>query len=102
MSVSLCMIVRNESAHLAEALTSAQGLVNEVVIVDTGSTDNTRRIALDHGARVYDFPWCDDFAAARNECIRHASSEWIFWLDADDHLPEGSRPRLQAVLGPLG
>lgn len=102
MSVSLCMIVRNESAHLAEALASAQGLVNEVVIVDTGSTDNTRRIALDHGARVYDFPWCDDFAAARNESIRRASSEWIFWLDADDRIPEGSRPKLQAVLGPLG
>jgi tetratricopeptide (TPR) repeat protein len=102
MSVSLCMIVRNESANLADALTSAQGLVDEVVIVDTGSTDNTRRIALDHGARVYDFPWCDDFAAARNESLRHASGEWIFWLDADDRISEGSRPKLHAVMGPLG
>jgi glycosyltransferase involved in cell wall biosynthesis len=47
---------------------------------------------------VFDFPWCDSFAAARNECLRHATGEWIFWLDADDRLDEDNRPKLRALL----
>jgi len=102
MSVSLCMIVRDESANLAEALVAARDLVDEFVVVDTGSSDNTREIALRHGARVFDFAWCDDFAAARNESIRHARGQWVFWLDADDRIPERSRAKLRRLFDSLG
>jgi O-antigen biosynthesis protein len=64
--------------------------VDEIIVVDTGSSDRTKEIAAEHGARVFDFPWCDNFAAARNEAIRHASGQWIFWLDADEYLDEGT------------
>jgi len=80
------MIVRNEAAMLADALRTVVKVVNEIVVVDTGSTDNTPDIARAVGARVYFFPWCDSFAAARNESLRRARSDWIFVMDADDRL----------------
>jgi glycosyltransferase involved in cell wall biosynthesis len=61
-------------------------LVDEVIVVDTGSTDRTVAVAEQMGARVFHFPWVDNFAAARNESLRHATGEWIFWMDADDRL----------------
>jgi len=85
-SVSLCMIVKNEEAHLADCLKSVGDLPTEIIIVDTGSTDRTVEIAQEFGARVKYFAWCDDFAAARNESIRDAVGDWIFWMDADDRL----------------
>jgi glycosyltransferase involved in cell wall biosynthesis len=91
------MIVKNEEADLPLCLDCAD-LVNEIVIVDTGSIDRTREIAARYGARVRDFPWVDDFAAARNESIRHASGHWIFWLDADDRIDELNRARLRNYL----
>lgn len=72
MSVSLCLVVRNEEEKLGACLQSAADLVAETIVVDTGSADGTRELAAKLGAQVFDFPWCDDFAAARNECIRHA------------------------------
>ena len=66
MEISLCMIVKDEAAVLGRCLESAAGVVDEIVVVDTGSVDDTRAIAAAHGAQVYEFPWCDDFAAARN------------------------------------
>src|SRR6185369_12826459 len=81
--VSLCMIVKNEEANLPPCLSSAADLVDEIIIADTGSTDRTREIAASFGARVVEFPWVDSFAAARNESVRHATGDWIFWLDAD-------------------
>jgi GT2 family glycosyltransferase/Tfp pilus assembly protein PilF len=99
--VSLCMIVRNEEANLPDCLTSAAGLFDEVIVVDTGSTDRTREIAAQHGARVFDFAWCDSFAAARNACLDHASGDWIFWMDADDRLDEPNRQKLRALLADL-
>jgi tetratricopeptide (TPR) repeat protein len=99
--VSLCMIVKNEEAHLADCLKSAGDLVDEIVVVDTGSTDRTKEIARERGARVFDFPWIDDFAAARNESIRHATHEWIFWMDADDRLDEENRNRLRTLFAGL-
>ena len=70
------MIVRNEEANLADCVRSAADLVNEIVIVDTGSTDRTKEIATAFGARVYDFPWVDLFAAARNQS-REVPSSWM-------------------------
>jgi glycosyltransferase involved in cell wall biosynthesis/Flp pilus assembly protein TadD len=99
--VSLCLIVKNEEANLPACLASAADLVDEVVVVDTGSTDRTRELAAQHGARVVDFPWCDSFAAARNESLRHATGVWIFWMDADDRLDEDNRARLRALFAGL-
>jgi glycosyltransferase involved in cell wall biosynthesis/thioredoxin-like negative regulator of GroEL len=100
--VSLCMIVRNEEHNLPVCLDSVADLVQEMIIVDTGSTDRTREIATRYGARVFDFPWIDDFSAARNESLRHATGEWILWLDADDRIDAENRQRLRNLLAGLG
>ena len=76
-TVSLCLIVKDEEANLAACLRPIGGLFDEIVVVDTGSADRTREIARDFGARLFDFPWCDDFSAARNESLRQARSEWF-------------------------
>jgi glycosyltransferase involved in cell wall biosynthesis len=100
--VSLCMIVKNEEANLADCLRSVAGLVDEIVIVDTGSMDRTKEIAHEFGARVFDFQWVDSFAAARNESIRHATGDWIFWMDADDRLAFEAQMKLKALFDTLG
>ena len=84
--ISLCMIVKNEEPHLPVCLNSVRGLVDEVVVVDTGSTDKTRDIAASCGARTFSFAWSDDFSEARNESLRHAKGDWIIFLDADEVL----------------
>jgi tetratricopeptide (TPR) repeat protein len=100
-TVSLCMIVRNEAHQLADCLEPIAHLFDEIVIVDTGSDDQTREVARRFTEQVHDFPWCDDFAAARNESLRHASSDWIFWLDADDRLSAENRSRLATLFSQL-
>ncbi len=87
--VSLCMIVKDEETNLAECLAPIASLFHEIIVVDTGSTDGTRECARRAGAKVVDFPWSDSFAAARNESLRHAGGDWIFWLDADEQLGRG-------------
>src|SRR3954469_19752446 len=99
--VSLCIIAKNEERRLGRCLSSVAKLVDEIVVVDTGSSDRTRQIAAEHGAKVIDFPWCDDFAAARNESIRYATGEWIFWLDCDHWLDEENRERLRKLFASL-
>ncbi len=99
--VSLSMIVRNEEANLPACLASAADLVSQLVVVDTGSTDRTRAIAARCGALVVDFPWTDDFAAARNESLRHVTGDWVFWLDADDRIDADNRRRLRALFAGL-
>jgi predicted Zn-dependent protease len=96
------MIVKDEEANLPTCLTSAADLVGEVVVIDTGSTDRSRDVARSFGARVFDFSWVDSFSAARNESLRHATGDWIFWLDADDRLDEMNRARLRSLFGGLG
>ena len=83
-SVSLCMIVKNEEKFLAQCLASVKPIVDEMIIVDTGSTDRTRNVAIIFGARVFDFEWDNDFAAARNFSISKAKGDWIFIMDADE------------------
>jgi tetratricopeptide (TPR) repeat protein len=99
--VSLCLIVKNEEENLPACLDCAADLVDEIVVVDTGSTDRTKEVAAARGAHVFDFPWIDDFAAARNVTLRHASGEWVFWLDADDRLDEENRARLRNLTANL-
>ncbi|GAB4558535.1 MAG: hypothetical protein Kow0047_03670 [Anaerolineae bacterium] len=102
-TISVCMIVRNEEANLPRCLRSLQDLATQLVIVDTGSTDRTIEIAREAGAEVHHFEWCDDFAAARNESLRHARGEWILWMDADDELPPRSVAQIKrAVVSGLG
>lgn len=84
--ITLSMIVKNEEKYLAGCLESVVGVVDEIVIVDTGSTDNTKQIAREFGAKIYDFEWVNDFAAARNESLRLSNGEWILYLDADERL----------------
>lgn len=84
--LSLSMIVRNEAERLPMCLESVRPIVDEIVIVDTGSEDATPDIARRYGACVYSFPWKGDFSAARNEALRHCSGEWILYLDADEQL----------------
>jgi tetratricopeptide (TPR) repeat protein len=99
--VSLCMIVRNEGHQLADCLSPVAELFDEIVVVDTGSRDDTREVARRFTTRVFDFPWCDDFSAARNESLRHAQGEWIFWLDADDRISAENIARLRELLSRL-
>ncbi|WP_197029184.1 glycosyltransferase [Alicyclobacillus macrosporangiidus] len=91
--VSLCMIVKNEEETLGRCLESVADLVDEIIIVDTGSTDSTKEIARKWTPHVLDFEWIDDFAAARNFSFSHASMEYILWLDADDVLLEPDRQK---------
>ncbi len=86
--LSVCLIVRNEERNLPGCLECAKLLADEIIVVDTGSKDHTREIAKAAGARVFEFPWCDNFSAARNESLRHALSDWILWMDADDRINE--------------
>lgn len=97
VTVSLCMIVKNEEEVLDRCLSSVRDLVDEIVIVDTGSTDDTKRIAHRYTDRVYDFEWIDDFSAARNYSFSLATQEYILWLDADDTLRERDRQLFRAL-----
>jgi glycosyltransferase involved in cell wall biosynthesis len=95
------MIVRDEQDNLPNCLRSAEGVFDEIIIVDTGSNDRTVEIARSFGARVFDFVWVDDFAAARNEALARATGDYAFWLDADDVIDPLQRDQLRALLGRL-
>lgn len=87
-TISLCMIVKNEERSLERCLQSVQGKVGEIIIVDTGSTDQTKEIARRYTDRIYDFKWIGDFSAARNYALEFASSDYILHLDADETLED--------------
>jgi tetratricopeptide (TPR) repeat protein/glycosyltransferase involved in cell wall biosynthesis len=95
--ISLCLIAKNEEANLPACLPSVAGLVDEIIVVDTGSTDRTKEVATQLGARVFDFTWVDSFAAARNESVRHATGDWILWLDGDESFTEPDRRKFSAL-----
>ena len=94
ITISLCMIVKNEEAVLARCLDSIKDVVDEIIIVDTGSTDSTKDIAYKYTNKVYDFKWIQDFSAARNEAFSKAICDYQMWLDADDVLPKSSALQL--------
>jgi tetratricopeptide (TPR) repeat protein len=102
VSLSATLIVRDEERVLAACLQSLRSVVDEIIVVDTGSVDRSIEIAADHGAKVFHFAWCDDFSAARNAAIEHASGDWLLYIDADERVSGGNRDLLRAALGTPG
>jgi len=104
MTISLCMIVKDEATTLGRTLESAEAVVDEIIVVDTGSTDDTMAIAQAHGAKVHAIGWSQDFAAARNASLRYATGDWVLVLDADEVLqPEAAQALRRLDQGqPLG
>jgi glycosyltransferase involved in cell wall biosynthesis len=98
-SITLCVNTRNEERNIIRCLDSARPVVDEMIVVDTGSTDRTVALAGEAGAAVSFFPWCDDFAAARNAAVAQASGTWILWLDADEALLPESQPLVRKLAG---
>jgi FkbM family methyltransferase len=97
IQLSVCMIVRDNARTIEAALTSIRPWVDEMIIVDTGSKDNTPEIVKRLGARLYYFPWCDSFSAARNESVRHARGKWVFWMDSDDTIDAENGRKLREL-----
>jgi len=103
VKLSLCLIVKNEERNLPPCIAPLKSVLDEIVVVDTGSTDRTKEVARQLGARVFDFPWVDDFSAARNESIRRATGDYVLWLDGDDRFDESEvqkLARLKSMLSP--
>lgn len=96
-NITLALIARDEEAHIERCLKSASGLDAEMIVVDTGSTDKTREISTACGAEVLNFPWIDDFSAARNKALEIAKGRWILVLDADEYLPSASVEAIRAL-----
>lgn len=94
VSISLCMIVRDEAAVLERCLESIAECVEEIILVDTGSVDETKKIAERFTENIYDLPWTDDFAAARNFAFSKGTGEYLMWMDADDIFPETEKRKL--------
>ena len=92
-TISLCMIVKNEEMHIARCLDSIADLVDEIIIVDTGSKDQTVEIASGYTSKVYSYPWKDDFSDARNYSFSKASMDYCMWMDADDILEETQKEK---------
>ncbi len=96
--LSVCLIIKNEEKFLGNCLNSVRGLADEIIVVDTGSRDKSKEIALSHGAKVFDFAWQDDFAAARNFSLQQATGDWILILDADEELAVEEHSKLKEAL----
>jgi tetratricopeptide (TPR) repeat protein len=96
--LSATLIVRDEATVLGDCLRSLRGVADEIVVVDTGSRDASRQIAADCGALVFDFPWQDDFSAARNHALDRATGDWALYIDADERVRGIDGPALRARL----
>lgn len=97
-TLSLCIIVKNEEENLPRCLESVVSVVDQLIVLDTGSADATPEIAEDYGAEVHYFLWCDDFSAARNECLKYATGDWVLVLDADEQLNPEIVPSLKEAI----
>jgi hypothetical protein len=98
LTLSLCMIVKDEEEMLPGCLEAVRGAVDEIIVVDTGSSDRTPDIARSFGARLVEFPWNGSFADARNVSLEHATGDWVLYLDADEHLMPEDAPKLRELL----
>jgi glycosyltransferase involved in cell wall biosynthesis len=101
-SLSATLIVRDEEQVLEACLSSLKAVVDEIIVVDTGSLDRTAELAADNGAKVFRFAWCDDFSAARNFAIEQASCTWFLYIDADERVRCDDRGALRSALGERG
>jgi O-antigen biosynthesis protein len=97
-AISACLIVRNESQLLAGCLDSIRKLCSEIIVVDTGSTDDTCEIARGAGARVFHHRWDDDYASARNASLAHARGDWILVIDADETIAARDLPQIRRLV----
>lgn len=102
MKISACYIVKNEGENLVRSIRSLASQVDELVVVDTGSTDDTRQLARQLGARVYEYQWQDDFAAARNYALVRAQGDWLVLLDADEYFTEQTAGNLRRLVESAG
>jgi len=93
--LSACLIVKNEAHCLARCLESLVGLVDEIIVVDTGSTDATQEIARQYTQQIFTYPWRDHFAEARNIALQQATGDWILIIDADEVLPAESARQIR-------
>lgn len=98
VTLSLCMIVRNEQAGLGACLNTAKSMVDEIIVIDTGSGDRTRDVARIFGAHTYKFQWCDDFSAARNLSLEKASGDWVLILDADEVIASEDQHKIRNLI----
>ena len=98
LKISVCYIVKNEEKNLPLSLASLTNQVDEVVVVDTGSTDKTMEIAKNYGAKVFESPWNNDFSTPRNMALDNATGDWIIFLDADEYFTEATRANLRTVI----
>ncbi|MEB3231125.1 MAG: glycosyltransferase, partial [Leptolyngbyaceae bacterium] len=97
-TLSLCMIVKNEAERLAACLASAQPFVDEMVLVDTGSTDETVAIAQQFPTTIHHHPWENDFAVARNQALQYVTGEWVLVLDADERLTSDAGTQIRQLI----
>ncbi|MBW4440817.1 MAG: tetratricopeptide repeat protein [Plectolyngbya sp. WJT66-NPBG17] len=98
MQLSFCIIVKNEEQNLPQCLSSVRGAVDQMIVLDTGSSDRTIEIAKSFGAEVHSFEWCNNFSAARNESLKYAEGDWVLILDADEVLVPEIVPILRSAI----
>ncbi len=97
-TISLCMITKNEEKYLEQCLNSVKDIVDEVIIVDSGSTDKTKEIAKKFNAKIFDFKWNNDFSEARNESLKHATKDWILVMDADESIAKKDDKKIKSLI----
>nr|MCR5446016.1 glycosyltransferase family 2 protein [Schwartzia sp. (in: firmicutes)] len=98
MKVTACVIVKNEEKNIESWLESARRLADQIIVVDTGSEDKTKALAAEGGAELFDFPWCNDFSAAKNYALEQADGDWIVFLDADETIRENDAPKAREAM----
>lgn len=97
MEISLCMIVKNEEEALPRCLECVTSFIDEIILVDTGSTDHTKEIGAKYNAKIFDFKWCDNFGKARNYAFDQATKDYIMWLDADDYITQDNIAKIVSL-----
>ena len=98
MKISACVITKNEEKNIGKWLQEMSAIADEMIVVDTGSTDNTVNMAKRAGAKVYHFKWINDFAAAKNHAIEQATGDWILFLDADEYFSDETKHNVRNLL----
>ena len=97
MEISLCMIIKDEQEVLDRCLSSFKDVVDEIIIVDTGSNDDSLKIASKYTNNIYQYKWNNDFSSARNYSISKATKEYFMWVDADDYIKQSEKQKLQKL-----